>query len=63
MTIRTNQSNQTRDIAIVQCLRIFARRGKKVRMQRKSFEQEPSLENKNTSAEKTTSSDYTTDMN
>ena len=45
MTHRTIQSCRSRDEAIVQCLRIFARQGRKIRMQRKSVEQESSLEN------------------
>jgi len=59
LTLRTTQSSRSRDDAIVQCLRLFAREGRKIRMQKMSLEKELSSESKNASAEQETASDCT----
>ena len=61
MTIRTNQSKRTRDEAIVECLRIFAREGRRIRMQQMSLEKELSSERKDASAEQETAPDFRPD--
>jgi hypothetical protein len=54
LTIRTNQSRRTRDEAIVECLRIFAREGRRIRMQQMSLEKELTSESKDASTEQET---------
>ena len=61
MTLRTTQSSQSRDDAIVQCLRIFARQGRKIRMQKMSLEKEFTSESKDAAAELETTTDCTND--
>ena len=61
MTVQTNQSKRTRDEAIVECLRIFAREGRRIRMQQMSLEKELPSEEKDASAEQETTPACTSD--
>jgi len=61
LPLRTTHSSRSCDDAIVQCLRIFARKGRKIRMQEMSLEKERSSENKDATDEQEIASDCTPD--